>query len=130
MSAEHEKLGIDPNRPFRWREHKFLILVAVTIVMSMILVGVAMGMYASSGAAQLDLSRPNYQAVREQADRSEALPSFPATGKITKDSLGEFRTLYDDQSKRVINYDSFGGDPLSDHALGIDAPAPTAPPAQ
>lgn len=130
MSTELEKLGIDPSRPFKWREHTFLILVAATIVTSMILVGVAMGMYASSGAAQLDLSRPNYQAVREQADRSESLTAFPATGKITKDNLDEFRKLYDEQSKRVIDYDSFGGDPLSDHALGIDAPTPAAPPAQ
>jgi hypothetical protein len=110
---------------FKWREHKFLLLVAATIVVSLVLVGVAMGMYASSGAAQLDLSRPNYQAVREQADRSESLTAFPANGKITKDSLGQFRKLYDEQSKRILDHDSFGGSPLSDQALGLDAPAPT-----
>lgn len=111
---------------FKWREHKFLLLVGATIVMALILVGVAMGMYASSGAAQLDLSRPGYQAVVEQADRNETLSAFPATGEITKENLEQFRKLYDAQSKRVIDYESFGGDPLSDQALGIDAPA--APP--
>lgn len=111
---------------FKWREHKFLLLVAATIVISLILVGVAMGMYASSGAAQLDLSRPNYQAVREQADRSESLTAFPASGKITKDSLGQFRKLYDEQSKRILDHDSFGGSPLSEQALGLDAPAAPA----
>lgn len=126
MNSELEKLGIDTSRPFKWGEHKFLILVAATIVMAMVLVGIAMGMYASSGAAQLDLSRPNYKAVREQADRSETLSAFPATGKITKESLDQFRQLYDEQSKRVMNYDSFGGDPLSDHTLSIDAPTQPA----
>lgn len=106
-----------------WRHHKFLLLVGATIIVSLILVGVAMGMYASSGAAQLDLSRPNYQAVREQANRDERLTGFPATGKITKESLSEFRSSYEPQSKRIIDFESFGGDPLSDQALGIDAPA-------
>lgn len=110
-------------RAFRWREHKFLLLVGATIVTSLVLVGVALGMYARSGAAQLDLSRPGYQDVREHADRNDQLTAFPATGKITEESLEQFKKLYDPQSKRVIDYESFGGDPLSDKALGLDAPA-------
>lgn len=106
-----------------WRQHKFLLLVGATILTSMILVGVAMGMYASSGAAQLDLSRPNYQNVREKANRDERLTAFPATGKMTQDSLAQFRELYEPQSKRIVDFESFGGDPLSDQALGIDPPA-------
>lgn len=107
-----------------WRQHKFLLLVGATILVAMILVGVAMGMYASSGAAQLDLSRPNYQAVQEQVDRSESLTAFPATGKITKENLDDFRKLYNEQAKRVLDYDSFSGDPLNEQSLGIDEPAP------
>lgn len=110
-------------RAFRWREHKFLILVGATIIVALILVGVALGMYARSGAAQLDLSRPGYQAVREHADRNTQSTAFPATGKITPESLEEFRALYDKQAKRVTDYESFAGDPLSEQALGIDAPA-------
>ena len=106
-----------------WRQHKFLLLVGATILTSMILVGVAMGMYASSGAAQLDLSLPNYQNVREKANRDERLTAFPATGKMTQDSLAQFRELYEPQSKRIVDFESFGGDPLSDQALGIDPPA-------
>lgn len=109
-------------RKFRWREHKFLLLVGATIIISFILVGVALGMYARSGAAQLDLSRPGYKDVREHADRNDQPTAFPATGKITNDSLSDFRDLYDTQSKRVTEYESFGGDPLSDKALGLDAP--------
>jgi hypothetical protein len=79
-------------------------------------------MCARSGAAQLDLSRPGYKDVREHADRNDQPTAFPATGKITNDSLSDFRDLYDTQSKRVTEYESFGGDPLSDKALGLDAP--------
>lgn len=107
-----------------WRAHKFFVLVAATIGVSLLLVMVAMAMYSSSGAAQLDLSRPGYQAVQAQADRSEPITAFPATGPLTKDNLKDFRKMYDSQAEQVLGYDGFGGDPMSDPALGLDMSTP------
>lgn len=107
-----------------WRAHKFMVLVGATIVVSMILVSVAMAVYSSSGAAQLDLSRPGYQEVRDQADRNEIISAFPATGTLDKRSLSDFRSLYDKQANQVIGYDGFGGTPMSDQALGLELPQP------
>lgn len=112
--ADHELKG--------WRAHKFMVLVAVTIIVSMILVSVAMAVYTSSGAAQLDLSRPGYQEVRNQADRNEVISAFPAVGTIDKQSLNDFRALYDKQANQVVGYDGFGGTPMSDQALGLELP--------
>lgn len=103
-----------------WRAHKFMVLVGATIVVSMVLVSVAMAVYSSSGAAQLDLSRPGYQEVRNQADRGEVITAFPAIGAIDKSSLDSFRTLYEKQANQVLGYDGFGGTPMSDQALGLD----------
>ena len=106
-----------------WRAHKFFVLVAATIGMSLILVMIAMAMYSSSGAAQLDLSRPGYQAVQSQADRNESITAFPATGPLTRKDLDTFHDMYQSQAKEVLGYDSFGGTPMSDQALGLDMPA-------
>lgn len=105
-----------------WRAHKFFVLVAATIGMSLILVMVAMAMYSSSGAAQLDLSRPGYQGVQAQADRNESVVAFPATGSLTRQDLDKFHDMYDSQAKQVLGYDSFGGTPMSDQALGLEVP--------
>lgn len=112
-----------------WRAHKFFVLVAATIATSMLLVMIAMAMYSSSGAAQLDLSRPGYQAVQSQADRGESITGFPSTGPLTQKDLNTFRTMYDSQANQVLGYDGFGGDPMSDQALGLDMSqsAATAP---
>lgn len=107
-----------------WRAHRFMVLVGATIAVSLILVSVAMAVYSSSGAAQLDLSRPGYQEVRNQADRGEVITAFPAIGPIDKQSLNDFRTLYEKQANQVLGYDSFGGTPMSDQALGLDLPPP------
>ncbi len=117
--VEHELKG--------WRAHKFFVLVAATIVMSLILVMVAMAIYSSSGAAQLDLSRPGYQAVQAQADRNESVTAFPATGPLTRQDLDHFHDMYDSQAKQVLGYDSFGGTPMSDQALGLDMSSTTTP---
>lgn len=105
-----------------WRAHRFMLMVGATIVMSLVLVGVAMAIYSSSGAAQLDLSRPGYRGVSKQADRGEVISSFPSTGPIDKSTLDQFRQLYTTQAQQVLGYDGFGGNPLSDQALGLDMP--------
>jgi hypothetical protein len=106
-----------------WQRHRFIVLIGATIVISLFLVGVALALYASSGAAQLDLSRPGYVSVRDKAVQSDDFEGFPASGPIDKDAVNQFRSLYDKQSKEATNVDSFGGDVMSDKTLSIDAPS-------
>ena len=115
LMKEAEELG-------KWRQHKFMLLVGATIVGSMILVVISMELYNTSGAAQLDLSRPGYQSVRGQADRSEDFDSFPSTGALTRQDVKKFRELYDKQVHEVTAIDSFGGDVMKDSNLSIEAP--------
>ena len=121
--SEDELSGIKTQVPGAWAQHKLMVMIAGSIVIAMFLVGVAMALYASSGAAQLDLSRPGYVSVRKQATRSDQFDSFSATGEIDKTSLDQFRKLYDEQAKKVSGIDSFGGSVMSDETLSIDAPA-------
>ena len=116
MSEEHVSEG----RLDRWAQHRFLILIGGTIIISIFLVAVALALYASSGAAQLDLSRPGYVSVRNQAVRSDGFVGFPSTGTIDSAAIDQFRTLYDKQAEQATNVDSFGGNIMSDQALSID----------
>lgn len=105
----------------RYEKHKFLIMVALTIVISLVMVGFALHIYATSGAEQLDLSRPGYQSVRQQVSKKDQFDRYPSAGPIDSESLNLFRNLYNEQAKRAM-VDSFGGDVLSDAALGLEAP--------
>ena len=110
-----------------WQQHKFMVLVGMTILIALMLVAVALRLYSSSGAAQLDLSRPGYQSVRKQAGRSTEFAGFPSSGPLDKEALDTFRRLYDEQLKEATAVESFGGDVMSDAALGLDQPAPEGP---
>jgi hypothetical protein len=116
LAAESQSLG-------PWQRHRFLVLIGLTIVISLFLVGVALALYASSGAAQLDLSRPGYTSVRGQAARSDSFEGFSASGPVDKETIDKFRSLYESQAEKATNVDSFGGDVMSDKTLSIDAPA-------
>jgi hypothetical protein len=106
-----------------WQRHKFIVLIAGTIVISLFLVGVALALYASSGAAQLDLSRPGYVSVRDKVARSDGFSGFSASGSVSQSTIDQFRSQYNEQAKNATNVDSFGGDAMNDKALSIDAPS-------
>ncbi len=118
-----EQLAIEARNLSPWQRHRFVVLIGMTILISLFLVGVALALYASSGAAQLDLSRPGYTSVRDKVERSDSFEGFSATGSVDKDTLDKFRKLYDEQAEKATNFDSFGGDVMSDKTLSIDAPA-------
>lgn len=105
-----------------WQRHKFMALVGGTIVIALFLVSVALALYTSSGAAQLDLSRPGYQSVREQASRTPEFEAFPSNGALDEKAITHFKELYDKKAKEATSVDAFGGDVLTDKALALDAP--------
>ena len=104
----------------RFQQHRFILLVGATILVALFLVSVALALYASSGAAQLDLSRPGYKSVREQVKSTDKINEFPANGPIDQATVDQFRVLYDKQAEQVSKVDSFSGDVMSDQTLSID----------
>ncbi|MEI7539289.1 MAG: hypothetical protein WCJ36_00760 [Candidatus Saccharibacteria bacterium] len=102
--------------------HRLLVFIIMSIVIATVLVVISMAMYNSSGAAQLDLSRPGYKSVRSQAIASDGgLQTYSAVGTISQSSITEFKSLFTKQVDKVKTVDAFGGDPLSPDSLGIGA---------
>lgn len=107
----------------KWQQHRFLMLIILTIAIAIFLVGIALALYNSSGAAQLDLSGPRFQSVQKQAAQGDDFNGFPSSGELDQGAFNQFRTEYDKQTKKVTDVDSFSGDVMSDQALSIDPPA-------
>lgn len=121
----HTQLVQEARGMSRFEKHRFMILVGATIAISLVLVVLSMWLYTSSGASQLDLSRPGYVSVREQVDGSNQFKDFSATGPVTDTTIDEFTALYDEQVKRVGEDGGFGSQVLSNKALSIEDPALT-----
>lgn len=110
-----EKLGF-------WIEHRFMLLVVITIIISIVLVCISVTVYNSSGAAQLDLSRPGYQSVSDKVDRTDNVTDYSAFGPINKDTVNQFTTIYDTQAGKAKAVDAFNGDPLNPDVLEFGDP--------
>jgi hypothetical protein len=100
-------------------KRRFVAMIIVSVVVAFALVLVSMHMYNSSGAAQLDLSRPGYVNVRSQANDGVEDINYSNKGAIDQSAIDEFQEIFSKQTKNVKSVDAFGGDPLSAKSLGL-----------
>jgi len=114
--AEVEPVAVEEELTF-WDQHRFLVLIVGTIIVSIILVGISLFIYNVSGSAQLDLSRPGYQSVSDKVEREETPTEYSSFGPVNKSTIDEFTNLYDTQAAKAKAVDAFNGDPLNPELL-------------
>jgi hypothetical protein len=105
------------------QNHRLTVLVVATIVIALISTGIGLHLYSVGGAAQLDLSRPDYEGVNKIVDKTKKdikYVEYPATGPVNDTTLREFDALFLAQKANVHQIDAFGGDPLSPESLLFD----------
>ena len=94
-------------------------MVTGAVAIAFVVVMIALNLYDSSGTAQLDLSRPGYQSVRNQVGKNVEIKAFSATGGLSSEVFESFDKQYAEQIQSITKLDAFGGDVLSDEALGL-----------
>lgn len=102
------------------KDHKLLLMVFGSVVVSILLVLASLALYYSTGASQLDLSRPGYSDIREQVRNNDDYKGFNAAGPINEESLEEFDKLYTEKLKEIEAVDAFGNDVLSFESLELE----------
>lgn len=100
-----------------WMRYRFALLLAGSIVASLILTVISMTIYTQSGAAQLDLSRPGYRSVSDKVEKEDTVSTFSPTGSVDKDVIKDFINLYKTQADKTKAIDAFNGDPLNPEVL-------------
>lgn len=106
--------------------HRFMLFITLSVSVAITIVGVSMYIYSSSGAAQLDLSRPGYVSVRDQVTNSTSeFPNYPNNGPISQSDIDNFKSLYSQQAQKIKLVDAFSGDPLNLDSLVFSNPATT-----
>lgn len=103
----------------RQNKLRFLTLIGGSITIALFLVSISVAMYFSSGTAQVDLSRPGYQSVRDQTKPEDPYKGFPSSGTVEEKTLNDFNKLYQERAKEATTVDAFNSDVLSDTALNI-----------
>ncbi|MBS7346483.1 MAG: hypothetical protein KIG14_02100 [Candidatus Sacchiramonaceae bacterium] len=107
------------------QKNQFAAFVTLSICVAGGLMWLSLWLYNESGAAQLDLSRPSYQAAREASAKEEkaekdnqAQEDFASDGDVDEKALKEFKEIYRSRLDK-IKANAFRTDPLSDDSLHI-----------
>ena len=120
MSAvDLEQLTHEARKMPFWQAHRFWMMIASALAIAFFLVLVAMNLYNSSGTAQLDLSRPEYENVRDQVGRGVDTVSYPSTGEIDAQALDKYRELFTQKADDLKRGNYYSPDAITDAALGL-----------
>lgn len=110
--------AVDEKTQANYRK-KFTLMISLAMVVAILFTAVALELYNTGGASQLDLSRPGFEQVRSEIDQTE-VATFDGTGVITEETVAEFQELYNEEySKTKTN--QYSSDTLTDEALGLTA---------
>ena len=120
MNESESKMSEIVDEVFSRSKYRFLLMIFSAVIIAGGLVAISMAIYSSSGAAQLDLSRPGYKDVRSQADKSDdSFMDFSELGIVNQKVIDEFNKKFNAEYEKLKSFDAFGGDPLNPTALGL-----------
>lgn len=101
-------------------KHRLPTFIVGVIMIALGMTAVSMHLYRASGAYTLDLSRPEYEAVRQDIkEERRAEDQFPASGEVTPAVMRDFLERYEKEADQVLSAQPFGNDVLSDEQLGL-----------
>lgn len=106
-----------------WQRHRLSLLLIITVIIAITMTSISVAIYNSSGAAQLDLSRPGYRSVSDKVQANDDINTYSASGAVNKDTIEEFIKLYDAQVSKAMKVDAFNGDPLNPEVLEFGTPS-------
>lgn len=101
--------------------NQMLTFIITAVLITILMTGVSLGLYRSSGAAKLDLSRPGYEKARaEVEDDNSSTKPFSPTGELNSEAIKDFRNRYGkirDKLDKTNNYDEAD---VNDDNLGLN----------
>ncbi len=104
--------------------NRLATFVVSVIVLGVALVSISMYIYYSTDAFRLDLSRPDFSALRPKVSREQKnQKSFQAQGPVDAKVLEDFLAQYKKSSDKVLQAKAFSTDVLSDSQLGLESEA-------
>lgn len=103
-----------------FRDHKLIVFIVGSVLVSIVLVMISISLYVTSGASQLDLSRPGLEDIRDEARNDNDFEGFSPDGVLDKEALDQFDKLYTEKLKELQAVDAYKSDVLSPESLNIN----------
>jgi hypothetical protein len=99
--------------------YQFAAMITAAVLLTAILTTISIWVYVSSGAINIDLSRPGYEKIRADTLAETPETQFLATGPIDKTAVDDFNARLETLQTELGSMNNFSNDVMSDEALGI-----------
>lgn len=119
MSESLDRLREEAKTLSLWRQHRFIIMIFGAALTAVIFTSVALHLYSTSTASELDLSLPSRQAILRQSNSDAPTMVFPSSGIIDQKALEKFRTMYSAQLEKATGTNAFDSAAMSDRAIEL-----------
>ncbi len=109
------------------RPNRMTLLLTGVVLASGVLVTIAISLYNSSGAAQLDLSGPRYAGVRDKIVQEKSAAAFPSSGTLDDQTFSDFLKAYDEHTKAIQQINGYDPAAVDNDAFRLTSPATQTP---
>ena len=99
--------------------YQFAVMVTLAVLLAVVMTSVSILVYTSSGAINIDLSRPGYEKAREETSASEPTTQFQPSGPMDQNAINDFNNRLESLQTDINNMNDFSADVMSDEALDI-----------
>ena len=103
-------------------EHQFACFVVLCIAVALTMTIVSLYLYRRSGAMNLDMSRPGYERVRTEVEKSSDDQPYDSSGPLNNQAIEDFQgriNKYQDELNDMGNYDNSS---ITDDSLNLVDP--------
>lgn len=103
--------------------HQFLFFIIFCIVVAFVMTMISLQLYKHSGAMKLDMSRPGYEQVRSEVEKSRDDQPYSATGELNEAAIDDFNNRIDRYKQELKNLGTYDNSIISDENLNlVDTP--------
>lgn len=100
-------------------EHQFACFISLCVIVAIGMTGVSLELYKRSGAMKLDMSRPGYEKVRKQVEKSQDDQPFDSSGVLDQKAVQDFEKRIKKYRQELDKLGDFDSNNIEDEDLNL-----------
>lgn len=100
-------------------DHRFALFVVSCIIVAIVMTGISLVLYQRSGAMKLDMSRPGYESVRTEVEKSNDDQPYSSSGAFDDEVIQDFENRIDKYRDELNNMGDYDNASITDESLNL-----------
>ena len=103
--------------------HQFACFITLCVVIAGAMTVISLELYRRSGAMKLDMSRPGYEKVRTEVEKSSDDQPYDSSGVLTDEALQDFENRVKKYQDELDNLGQYDNSIIGDESLNLVNPS-------